>query len=225
VAHELGTPLHIIRGNLEGILDGVYEPTPEHIHDTLDETHLLSRLVTDLRTLSLAESGQLPLGFEPVDVADLLADVQTSFSGQTEAAGIELQTNVLGEPGALSVMGDVDRLNQVLSNLVVNSLRHTAVGGHIHLRAKPVDEWVSLTIQDNGEGIAAPDLPYIFDRFWRGDRARTHAPGVGGGLGLAIAKQLIQAHHGRIQVTSALGEGTTFTILLPKDTSPAIPAG
>jgi len=107
VAHELRTPLHIIQGNLEGILDGVYEPTAEHINTTLDETRLLARLVDDLRTLSLAEAGQLPLTWEPVDVAELLADVGTSFSGQAEAAGIDLRVKIEGDASDLTITGDV----------------------------------------------------------------------------------------------------------------------
>jgi len=194
VAHELRTPLHIIQGNLEGILDGVYEPTEEHINATLGETRALARLVEDLRTLSLAEAGQLPLAHEPVDVRELLADVATSFSGQAEGAGVALRTETPASEAALTISGDAGRLDQVLSNLLANALRHTSSGGSITLPA---------------------DLPYIFDRFWRGDPARTHTRGVGSGLGLAIARQLVQAHGGRIAVQSQVGVGTQFTIDLP----------
>lgn len=217
VAHELRTPLHIIQGNLEGVLDGVYQPTKEHIEATLEETRLLARLVDDLRTLSLAESGQLPLVHELVAVPDLLADVATSFSGQAEAAGVTLQVRAetTYPVQQLTVLGDGGRLDQVLSNLVANALRHTPSDGEITLQARPVGQQVEITVNDTGEGIAAEDLPFIFDRFWRGDRARTHASGGGSGLGLSIANQLIKAHGGTIQVTSEPGKGTTFTILLP----------
>jgi two-component system OmpR family sensor kinase/two-component system sensor histidine kinase BaeS len=215
VAHELRTPLHVVQGNLEGILDGVYAPTPEHIRATLDETRLLARLIDDLRTLSLAESGQLTLRRESITLGELVADVATSFSGQAEAAGIALHT-ALDEPTAATpITVDVDRMNQVLGNLLMNALRHTPPGGAITLGAERALDGLRLVVGDTGEGITPEDLPYIFDRFWRGDRARTHADGTGAGLGLAIARQLVQLHGGRIEVESQVGRGTTFTIHLP----------
>lgn len=215
VAHELRTPLHIIQGNLEGILDGVYEASEEHISATIDETRLLARLVEDLRTLSLAESGQLPLEQMPVDVRELLEDVVTSFSGQAEAGGISLGVEFDGEGVGLMVTGDAGRLDQVISNLVVNAIRHTSEGGSISLKADALSDAVRITVRDTGEGIAPEDLPFIFDRFWRGDRSRSHAGGVGGGLGLAIARQLVNAHGGEISAESVVGQGTTFTVVLP----------
>ena len=216
VAHELRTPLHIIQGNLEGVLDGVYQPDEEHITATLEETHLLARLVEDLRTLSQAEAGQLPLSFEPVNLAELLEDVYTSFSGQCEVAGIDLRLEADSASGALTVEGDYGRLDQVLGNLVVNALRHTPSGGAITLRAGADPERIRVQVCDTGEGIPAEDLPYIFERFYRADRARTHTAGSGSGLGLAIARQLIHSHGGTITVESKLGTGSTFTIDLPK---------
>jgi signal transduction histidine kinase len=219
VAHELRTPLHIIQGNLEGVLDDVYEPTDEHIQATLEETQQLSRLVEDLRTLSLAEAGQLPLVWEPVDVSELLADARTSFSGQAEAADLALR--VEADSDLPTIRGDVGRLDQVLGNLIANAIRHTPPGRSITLEAEAIasasarSDGVRIRVRDTGEGIPADDLPYIFDRFWKGDRSRTRAGGAGSGLGLAIARQLVQVHGGTICVESKVGQGTTFTIELP----------
>lgn len=217
VAHELRTPLHIIQGNLEGIIDGVYDPTPSHIDATLDETRRLARLIDDLQTLSQVEMGRLPLYVEPVDVAELLQDAATSFSGQAEAQEIELLLELPEEK--VVVLGDNGRLLQILSNLLVNALRHTPSGGQILLKATADESSVHLIVRDSGEGIPSDDLPFIFDRFWRGDRARTrpsNSGGNSGGLGLAIVKQLVLAHHGTITATSHPHHATIFTITLPR---------
>jgi len=215
VAHELRTPLHIIQGNLEGLLEGVYQPTPEMINSTLDETRLLARLVDDLQTLSLAEFGQLPLHREPLLAVDLLEDTAASFAGPAAAAGVELLVQAEGTPSEMTFSADPDRIEQVLYNLVANALRYTPAGGKIVLRAVPKPQGVQLAVQDTGAGIPAEDLPYIFDRFWKGDRSRSRLPGAGSGLGLAIARQLIQAHGGEIRVESQPGQGTTFVMDLP----------
>jgi signal transduction histidine kinase len=222
VAHELRTPLHIIQGNLEGILDGVYEPTPEHINATLEETHLLARLIEDLRMLSAAESGQLVLRREPVRAGDLLADAATSFGGGAESAGIDLRVDAQVDAANTILTVDAARMSQVLGNLVANALRYTPGGGTITLGARRAKDAVMLTVSDTGAGIPAEDLPFVFDRFWRGDRARTHAEGVGGGLGLPIARQLVELHGGHIEVDSAAGQGTIFTIWLPVEDASAL---
>ena len=214
VAHELRTPLHIIQGNLEGVLDGVYEPSSEHIEATLEETRALARLVEDLRLLSLAEGGELRLERSAVDVGDLLADVATSFSGQAEANGVTLTAHVDSQL-PLTIQGDPGRLDQVLSNLVTNALRHTPAGGSVTLSAGRQEKQIVITVADTGMGIPGDDLPFVFDRFWKGDRSRTQSQGAGSGLGLAIARQLVEAHGGRIGVTSQAGTGTVFTIGLP----------
>jgi signal transduction histidine kinase len=218
IAHELRTPLHIIQGNLEGILDGVYQPTPEHVNNTLDETKLLARLVNDLQTLSLAETGQLPLHPTRFLLADLLYDLTSSFSSQAASLGIDLKTEI-ADP-AQEINADYDRLNQVLSNLLTNALRHTSKGGAISIETgsgSTEERSVQILIKDTGSGIPADDLPFIFDRFWRGDKSRSDR-GYSG-LGLAIAKQLIQAHGGEISVQSEVGKGTAFEIQLPEQNS------
>jgi signal transduction histidine kinase len=214
IAHELRTPLHIIQGNLEGIVDGVYQPTPEHVNATLDETRLLARLVNDLQTLSLAETGQLLLHPTRFLLDDLIQDLISSFASQATSHCIDMRTN-LSDPDQ-SITADYDRLNQVLSNLISNGLRHTPEGGAIIIETgagSNPDRSVRITVKDTGSGIAPEDLPFIFDRFWRGDKSRSER--VHSGLGLAITKQLIQAHHGTIQAQSELGKGTTFIIDLP----------
>ena len=215
VAHELRTPLHILQGNLEGLLDSIYEPTPEHIEAMLDETRLLSRLVNDLQTLSLAEGGQLPLKIESVNIVELLEDVQTSFSGQADQAGVDLRVEVDSASNGLHLAADADRLDQVLSNLVANALRHTPAGGSITLKAATTPEGVRISVQDTGEGIAPEYLPHIFTRFWKSGRSRSRTEGSGSGLGLAISRQLIQAHGGKIHVESEPGRGSIFSIQLP----------
>lgn len=216
IAHELRTPLHIVQGNLEGLLDGVYEPTPDHINATLDETRLLTRLVNDLQTLSLAETGHLPLHPTQFLLADLMTDLTASFASQAASLGIDL-TISLGHPEQ-TITADYDRLNQALSNLIANALRHTPSGGTVSIQADAIESDshhpLRITVRDTGSGIPADDLPFIFDRFWRGDksrRERTHT-----GLGLAITKQLLHAHNGTIEVVSEVGRGTTFTIELPQ---------
>lgn len=214
IAHELRNPLHIIQGNLEGVLDGVYQPTTEHINATLDETRLLTRLVNDLQTLSLAETGQLPLHPTRFLLADLMADLTSSFSSQAASQGIDLKTS-LADPSQ-HITADYDRLDQVLSNLVANALRHTPRGGTIFIEAEAGssgERSVRIMVKDTGAGIASEDLPFIFDRFWRADRSRTGR--AHSGLGLAITKQLVHAHGGTIEAQSEVGKGTTFIIELP----------
>lgn len=213
IAHELRTPLHIIQGNLEGVLDGVYQPTSDHINNTLDETKLLARLVEDLQTLSLAETGQIPLHPTRFLLADLTADLTSSFSAQASSQGVEL-TTIHADPDQ-EITADYDRLNQVLSNLISNALRHTARGGTISIETEPIsggERSARIRVKDTGSGIPADDLPFIFDRFWRGDKSRTGR--THSGLGLAISKQLIHAHKGSIEVESETGNGTSFTIEL-----------
>ena len=149
--------------------------------------------------------------------------MQVSFSGQAEAKGVALGVDLAGDPAELALVGDAGRLDQVLSNLVANALRHTGENGRIALSAARQADAIHITVADTGEGIPAETLPYVFNRFWRGDTARSHTAGAGAGLGLAIAKQLVEAHQGTIAVTSAPGEGAQFHISLPTDLSGTYP--
>jgi len=213
VAHELRTPLSVIRGKLEGVLDGVYPSTPEHLSPILEETKLLARLVEDLRLLSLAETGQLPLEKRATDVGALLRDAQVNFGPQAADRGVRLALDLPSE--LPEVMADRRRVAQVLGNLLTNALRHTPSGGCVTLSAAASEGMMRVTVADTGAGIPPEDLPYIFERFWRGEKSRSRAGG-GAGLGLAIAKHLIQAHGGEIGVeTDEMGEGTTFYFTLP----------
>ena len=219
IAHELRTPLTIIKGQLEGILDGVYPSTPEHIMPVLEEANLLERLIDDLRLLSLAEAGQLPLHRDEVAVAGLLEDVRRTFAAEAAQQDVALHVDAAADIGPLMV--DPQRMQQVLGNLVANSLRHTPAGGRIDLRAGGRDGVATIAVADTGSGIAPDDVPHIFDRFWRGDKARPRS-GTSAGLGLAIARQLVEAHGGRISAASELGRGTTITMEIPRHT--AVPA-
>jgi len=212
VAHELRTPLSVIRGKLEGVLDGVYPATPEHLEPILDEILLLTRLVEDLHLMALAEAGQLALEKRPLDVGDLLRDAQVNFGPQADDRGVTLALDL---PEALpQVMADWRRISQVLGNLLTNALRHTPPGGRVTLSARAIGGAVEVTVADTGAGIPPEDLPYIFERFWRGDKSRSRAGG-GSGLGLAIARQLVEMHGGKIGVESTPGQVTRFTFTLP----------
>jgi signal transduction histidine kinase len=211
IAHELRNPLSVIRGNLEGIQDGVYSPDTEHLATIYEETLLLQRLVEDLRLLSLADAGQLQLIRTDVDVGELLAGVTESARAVAEDKGVILRLDVAPEP--IRVEGDIDRLRQVFSNLVSNALRYTPEGGTIALDARTREGGAQITVCDTGIGISVADLPHVFDRFYRGSSARDRASG-GSGLGLAIARALVEAHGGTITVESTVGQGTTFTVTL-----------
>lgn len=213
IAHELRTPLSIIKGKLEGILDGVYPPTPQHVTPVLEEANLLERLIEDLRLLSLAEAGQLPLHRESISPSELLDQVRRSFARDATAQQVTLAVSAAPDLPPLDV--DPQRMQQVLGNLVSNSLRHTPAGGRIELEAVRVDGHVRISVADSGAGIAPEELQHVFDRFWRGDKARSRHGG-GAGLGLAIARQLVQAHGGQIAARSEVGKGTLIAVDLPR---------
>ncbi len=212
VTHELRTPLTVMRGNIEGMLDGIYSADEARLKSILDEVHVLTRLVDDLRTLVLAESGALQLHKEASDFAALLGDAAAAFQTQADDLDVELRIDVA--PGMQPVQLDAERMHQVLSNLIVNALRYTPAGGQITLRGKEARgangaRRVLITVEDTGPGIKAQDLPYVFERFYK-------ASDSGGmGLGLAIVKNIVAAHGGTVSVSSQEGKGTQFSISLP----------
>ncbi|RJQ80414.1 HAMP domain-containing protein [Pseudonocardiaceae bacterium YIM PH 21723] len=206
LSHELRSPLSNIRGWLEAVEDGVAEMTPRLTRSLLEETMLLGRLVDDLQDLALADAGGLPLHRQDVLVREVLDQAAMA------SPDAEVTVRVSGEP---RVFADPGRLRQVVGNLVTNAVRYSPDGAPITLRAKENGDRVSIEVADSGPGIAAEDLPHVFDRFWRAEKSRNRATG-GSGLGLAIVRQLVRAHGGDVSVRSALGEGSTFTISLPK---------
>jgi two-component system OmpR family sensor kinase/two-component system sensor histidine kinase BaeS len=209
VTHELRTPLTVIQGNLEGLIDGVYPADEAHLKSILDETRILSRLIDDLRTLALAESGALVLQKEPTDFAMLVAETVSSFQGQADAASVALSAECAPDLPLLDV--DPARMREVLANLIANALRYTPHGGEIRVRCSlgKGGKQVVVAVEDTGAGIAADELPHIFDRFYRARDSR------GMGLGLAIAKNLVTAHGGEIHAESEPGQGTTIHFSLP----------
>jgi two-component system sensor histidine kinase BaeS len=211
VAHELRTPLSVILGYTEALSDGKLEGAPETFDVLHDEAQRLSRLVDDLRTLSLADAGELPLTRRLIRPQALLERAASAYSEQARQRDISLQ--VRSEQPLPEIEVDPDRMAQVMSNLVSNALRYTPDGGRIVLTARPGDRTVILQVRDNGVGIAPEDLPHIFERLYRADISR-HENGESG-LGLAIAKSIVEAHAGTIVVESALGSGATFTVELP----------
>ncbi|MFZ5878648.1 MAG: sensor histidine kinase [Chloroflexota bacterium] len=213
VTHELRTPLTAIKGSMEGLIDGVLPATPETFEQLHQEADRLSRLVDDLQELSRVEARAYPLDVRPVDVAALLATIAKRLGFQFEDKGVGLTSHL--PPLPLRVLADEDRIVQVLTNLAGNALQYTPAGGQVTLSARAVDGFVQFSVEDTGLGIPAEHLAHIFDRFYRVDKSRSRARG-GSGIGLTIAKHLVEAHGGRIWAESAgEGQGSTFHFTLP----------
>jgi len=208
VAHELRTPLSVVRGNLEGMLDGVFPLTPEALAPVYDQTLQLGRLVEDLRTLTLAEAGHLQLVREPTDIGELARGVAEALRPTAAEDGVRIEVHA--EPG---LRADVDprRIRQVLANLLDNALRYSPPGGTITVSVARVGSEVHVSVRDEGPGVAPEDLPHVFERFYQGDKSRS---GEGTGLGLAIARELVHASGGRIWVENDRGAVFTFTLPL-----------
>jgi signal transduction histidine kinase len=211
VAHELRTPLSNLQGYLEALLDGVIKPDAETLRSLSEEAALLSQLVDDLQELSLAEAGALKLNRRQEDIAKLIKQAVTAARDQAAAKGVTVSVKL---PELPAVNIDARRIRQVLTNLFDNAVAHTAKGGLIEITAERRGKWVGVSVTDNGEGIPAKDLPNIFERLYRVDKSRARATG-GSGLGLTIAKRLVEAHGGRIKAQSQLGKGSRFSFTVP----------
>ena len=210
VSHELRTPITVIQGNVEGILDGLYPADEARLKSIMEETQILSRLVDDLRTLALAESGSLQLRREPVNLGELIRDVVAGYESQSTEKEIQIELSLTDFE---DVNIDPQRLREVLSNLIGNSLRYTPDGGKIKVglgeSGSGVERSVLLFVEDNGPGIESADLPHVFERFYKSSDSG------GMGLGLSIAKYLVEAHGGKIWAESEMGKGTKISFSIP----------
>lgn len=209
VAHELRTPLSVIRGRLEGIVDGIYPENGPQVSMALEQTYLLQRLVDDLRLLTLAETRQLAFDKRDVNVGNVINSVIDMFSAEAQEKNIALA--FAEKHGNLSALVDPQRFEQVISNLVGNAIRYVPEGGRVWVTAHEVSDGVQVTVNDNGAGLPAEDLPFIFDRFWRKDKSRARSTG-GTGLGLAIARQLTEAQGGTIAARNLAEGGLQVTL-------------
>jgi two-component system OmpR family sensor kinase/two-component system sensor histidine kinase BaeS len=212
VAHELRTPLSVMQGTLTAQLDGVFPLDLSETAKLYDETRLLSRLVDDLRELAQVEAGQLQLNIGAIDLRRVITTTVSAFNGVASEKQIRVSDQAADQLPL--VKADSERTAQVLRVLISNALRHTPANGAITLAAVSSAGNVEVSVRDTGDGIAPAELPYVFDRFWRGDRSRARETG-GSGLGLAIAKQLIEAQGGSIGVESTIGQGSRFWFRLP----------
>jgi len=210
VTHELRTPLTVVQGNIEAMIDGVHPVDEAHLRAILDETHVISRLIDDLRTVSVAEAGALPLHREATDLGALARDTVASFGPTATASGVTFAVETAGN---LTLDVDPIRIREVLTNVIANALRYTPSGGRITVRATGYEREVSIVVLDTGPGIAPDVLPHLFERFTRS------AESPGAGLGLAIAKSLITAHGGTIDAKSEPGQGAEIRLALPRATA------
>lgn len=220
IAHELRTPLTVIEGTVNGILDGVFEADNERLGSVKEQTALLTKLISDLRDLSLAESGQLKLELAPTNVVELVRRKLSQVELRARERDIQLKLNTTEIP---DINADSTRLEQVLANLLTNAIRHTPAGGNITITVEAVTSdnvhqimkpSVIISVADTGEGIAPEHLTNVFERFYRAGESRARSKG-GTGLGLAIVKQMVQAHGGKVWAESEVGKGSMFYVVLP----------
>jgi two-component system sensor histidine kinase BaeS len=214
VAHELRTPLTAIKGSLEGLVDGVLPPVSTTFEQICEEADRLNRLVDDLQELSRVEGGGYRLDLVPIRLQDLVEIAVKRLARPFEAKGVRLTVEAQNEP--LFVLADADRMSQVMLNLLGNALQYTPPGGKVTVRAEAASEMAQVSVTDTGIGIPPEHLAHIFDRFYRVDKSRSRRSGGGAGIGLTIARHLVEAHGGRIWAESeGEGRGSRFTFTLP----------
>lgn len=214
VSHELRTPLTAIKGSMEGLIDGVLPATEETYHQIHAEAHRLNRLVDDLQELSRMEARAYELDLRPTDIHAVLQTVSKRLATQFESKHIALDLELA--PDLPYVRADEGRVLQILTNLLGNALHYTPESGRVSIRARREDAAVAISVQDTGLGISPEHLPHVFDRFYRADASRSRRAGGGSGIGLTIARALVEAHGGRIWAESnGEGQGSTFTFTLP----------
>lgn len=220
IAHELRTPLTILQGHLDAIEDGVLPFGADALSTLTKQTQLLSRLVTDLRTLSLADAGRLSLERRPVDLTELVRECSAAFASSARAKDVIIRLEL---PETSPVYADPDRLLQVMGNLLSNALRHTPPKGEVILRVQHVDAEAELTVTDSGPGLSEEALGKVFNRFYRADMSRGRTTG-GSGLGLAIVRALVVLHGGQVTATNHSELGATFRVVLPLETAQRVQA-
>lgn len=211
IAHELRNPLSVMQARVEAVIDGVYPPTPENLEPVLEQTRLLSRLVEDLRTLALADAGQLHLEQKVISLSGVVERTAHGYQAQARASGIDLELHLASD---VRVNADPGRIEQVLGNLLANAVRHAPRGTAVDIRLELHNGRARVEIDDRGEGIPAESLPYVFERFYRADRPRSRELG-GTGLGLAISRQIVRAHGGTITAANRPEGGAAFIVELP----------
>ena len=216
VSHDLRTPLTSMRAVLEALADGMVddaETVQRYYRVAQQDIRSLSLLIDDLFDVSQIDAGGLQLDVAPNSIGDLISDTIERFSETARRQEVQLAGEV--QPGTDPVKMDAPRIGRVLANLTSNALRHTPTGGQVHLSARRTPSGIEVEVRDTGEGIRPEDLPYVFDRFYRGEKSRSRATG-GAGLGLAIARGIVEAHGGSIRVESEAGHGASFVFVLPE---------
>lgn len=211
LAHELRTPLATLQANLEGLIEGIWQPTPERLNSCHEEILRIIRLVGDLEQLTKYETDRIILNLTTFDLGELLGNICLNFQGSYQQKGVALECTRKME----MITGDRDKISQLVVNLLSNSLKHTPAGGKVMVMTSGNRDFIYLVLNDSGSGIPPEALSQVFDRLYRADTSRTRSTG-GSGIGLAIAKAIVEAHGGSINIVSQVGAGTEVTVVLPR---------